>query len=121
MKRDIHALRLVAMAATILAPAIVLAQAPPQTKPPIAPKTEQLEPRACANSDTHSTVGQGGDLQIQHPDGKTLSDKLASSIGVICPPGQIDPEIRAPTPPGGAMPVIPPPGSPGGDPSVQPK
>jgi hypothetical protein len=51
-----------------------------------------------------------------------LSDKLARSGGVICPPQQVDPDMKAPTPPGGGtMPVIPPPGSPGGDQSVQPK
>ena len=51
----------------------------------------------------------------------TLSDKLARTDGVICPPN-VDPEIKAPTPESGnKMPVIPPPGSPGGDPSIQPK
>ena len=52
--------------------------------------------------------------------GTNLSDKLAQSDGVLCPPN-VDPEIRAPTPDAGRMPVIPPPGSPGGDRSVQPK
>jgi hypothetical protein len=50
----------------------------------------------------------------------TLSDKLAQTDGVICPPN-IDSDIKAPTPQGGPMPVIPPPGSPGGDQSVRPK
>jgi hypothetical protein len=113
--------RLAALSAALLAPALAVAQAPPATKPPIAPKTEQLDPKACAPSDTHATVGQGGDLQMQQKNGRDLSDKLARSDGVICPPQQVDPEIRAPTPPGGAMPVIPPPGSPGGDQSVKPK
>ena len=60
------------------------------------------------------------------PDGKPtgsepLSDKLARTDGVICPPN-VDPEIKAPTPESGnKMPVIPPPGGPGGDPSVRPK
>jgi hypothetical protein len=112
---------LTALSAALLAPALAIAQAPPATKPPIAPKTEQLDPKACAPSDTQSTVGQGGDLQMQQKNGRDLSDKLARSDGVICPPEQVDPEIRAPTPPGGAMPVIPPPGSPGGDQSVKPK
>ena len=58
---------------------------------------------------------------MQKQPGDTLSDKLAQSGGVICPPAGVDPEIHEPTPPGGPMPVIPPPGSPGGDPSVQPK
>ena len=50
----------------------------------------------------------------------TLSDKLAQSDGVLCPPN-VDPGIKAPTPEVGKMPVIPPPGSPGGDPRVRPK
>ncbi len=53
-----------------------------------------------------------------------LSDKLAQSDGVLCPPAGIDPEIRAPIPDTGntsAMPVIPPPGSSGGNPTVRPK
>ncbi len=110
---------LAVLSAVLLAPAFAVAQAPPATKPPIAPKTEQLDPKACAPSDTNATVGQGGDLQMKN--NGNLSDKLARSDGVICPPGRVDPEIRAPTPPGGAMPVIPPPGSPGGDQSLTPK
>ena len=59
------------------------------------------------------TVGQSNE---------PLSDKLAQSDGVLCPPSGVDPEIRAPTPPDtGKMPVIPPPGSPGGDPGLRPK
>jgi hypothetical protein len=113
--------RLALFSAIVMAPTIAVAQAPPATKPPIAPKTEQLDPKACAPSDTQSTVGQGGDLQLQQKNGGDLSDRLARSDGVICPPDRVDSEIRAPTPPGGAMPVIPPPGSPGGDQSVKPK
>ena len=48
------------------------------------------------------TVGEG-------PGSAPLSDKLAQSKGVICPPS------------GGRLRVIPPPGAPGGDPNVQPK
>jgi hypothetical protein len=44
-----------------------------------------------------------------------LSDKLAQSKGVICPPAEVTP------PSGGHLKVIPPPGTPGGDPNVQPK
>ncbi len=120
MVRDVRILGLTFSA--LLLPAVALAQAPPQTKTPVAPKTEQLEPDACAQSDTQTTVGKGGDADMQLQDGKgNLSDKLARSGGVICPPEHVDPEIKQPTPPGGAMPVIPPPGSPGGDQSVQPK
>jgi hypothetical protein len=105
-----------------LLPALAVAQAPPQTKAPVAPKAEQLDPNACAHSDTQTTVGKGGEgVDAQHDGTGNLSDKLAKSGGVICPPEHIDPEIKQPTPPGGAMPVIPPPGSPGGDQSIQPK
>ena len=108
--------------AVVMGPAIAVAQAPPAPTPPIAPKTEQLDSKACAGSDTHATVGQGdmgGDMQMEK--NGNLSEKLARSDGVICPPAHVDSEIRAPTPPGGAMPVIPPPGSPGGDQSIKPK
>ena len=113
---------LIGAADLLLTPAIALAQSPPPTpNTPVAPKSEQLDPNACAHPGTRATIGQGGDIDISKQDSRNLSDKLAASNGVICPPGQVDPEIRAPTPPGGAMPVIPPPGSPGGDPSVTPK
>ena len=86
------------------------------------------DPKACA---------PGAESHLQVPDtptpaapkmpnettgsGSSLSDKLAQSDGVLCPPN-VDPEIKAPTPQsGGSMPVIPPPGSPGGNQNVQPK
>ena len=119
MDRDIRVLSLAALATTILTPILAAAQAPPQSKAPIAPKTEQSDSKACAQDRT--TVGQGGDIDTRNPADKNLSDKLARTDGVICPPDHIDPGIKAPTPPGGAMPVIPPPGSPGGDQSIQPK
>ena len=52
---------------------------------------------------------------------KTLSDQLAASKGIICPPAGVDPEMPQKPQEGGTMKVIPPPGSPGGNPSVQPK
>ena len=119
MGRDIRVLRLTAMAAAILMPVASFAQAPPQTQMQGPPKTELLDTKACANN--RATVGQGGDLDMQKPAGRTLSDQLARTDGVICPPEHVDPDIRAVTPQGGPMPVIPPPGSPGGDPNVRPK
>jgi hypothetical protein len=96
-----------------LLPAVAVAQ--PSTKTPI--KTEQIDPK-CAESGAQTS----GEIDTQRQDGKeTLSDKLARSGGVICPPEHVDSEIRQPTPQGGNMPVIPPPGSPGGDQSAQPK
>ena len=52
---------------------------------------------------------------------RPLSDQLAQSKGVICPPAGVDPRCVKRRPEGGALKVIPPPGSPGGNPSVQPK
>ena len=115
--------RLVGICGLIIAviwPAVATAQAPPTTKPPVAPMTEQLDPK-CARSDTPSTMGKGSEADQQREATGNLSDKLARSGGVICPPEHVDPDIRLPTPPVGPMPVIPPPGSPGGDQSIQPK
>ena len=50
-----------------------------------------------------------------------LSDKLARSKGVICPPAGIDRDMQVTPPGGGHLKVIPPPGTPGGDQNVQPK
>jgi hypothetical protein len=113
--------RRVVIVACVLLPTLALAQAPPTTKAPTAPGA-RTDPSACAQPDTQTTVGKGGQLETPKQDATgNLSDKLARSGGVICPPEHVDPEIKQPTPPGGSMPVIPPPGSPGGDQSVQPK
>lgn len=72
MKNSI--VRLTALSAALLLPALAAAQAPPSAKPPIAPKTEQLDPKACAPSDTQATVGQGGDLRMEQKGGGSLSD-----------------------------------------------
>jgi hypothetical protein len=97
-------------------------QRPPQTTGAAQnaePAPPPLDRKACAN-DKRATTGSGDTVQVPQPD-KDLSDKLAATDGVICPPVEIDPDMHAPAPGGGAMPVIPPPGSPGGDPSVRPK
>jgi hypothetical protein len=83
------------------------AQAQDKTTPP-------RDPKACADPATQAPVPPHATT------GESLSDKLARSNGVLCPPS-VDPEIRAPTPETGKMPVIPPPGSPGGNPNIQPK
>jgi hypothetical protein len=84
---------------------------PPSTAP-------MSDPKAC--SDEQRLQLDPAAPRPADPGNQNLSDKLAQTGGVLCPPN-IDPEIKAPTPQGGRMPVIPPPGSPGGDPSVQPK
>lgn len=80
-----------------------------------------LDPKACAPGERlqpteRGPAAPGGSATT----GENLSDKLARTDGVICPPN-VDPEIKAPTPDVGKMPVIPPPGTPGGDPGVRPK
>lgn len=52
---------------------------------------------------------------------RTLSDQLADSKGVICPPAGVDPGMHQQPAEGGTIKIVPPPGSPGGNPSVQPK
>jgi hypothetical protein len=93
------------------------AQAPPTPKTP-PPPTAPAQPSQSADC---TRRGAGLDGSTTGQAGRPLSDKLATSDGVLCPPSGVDPEIRAPTPDAGRMPVIPPPGSPGGDPSVRPK
>ena len=84
-----------------------LAQTPPVPQP---------DPKACAASERLPPVGRQSSSQ-----GGDVSDKLARTDGVLCPPAGVDPAIMTPPPGGGRTPVIPPPGSPGGDRSVQPK
>jgi hypothetical protein len=76
------------------------------------------DPKACSDHQglqTGTTAPQPSD-----PGTRDLSERLAQTDGVLCPPN-IDPDIKAATPEAGKMPVIPPPGSPGGDPTVRPK
>src|SRR5262245_27741385 len=66
------------------------------------------------------TVGSGPPRE-RAQEGRELSDRLAESRGVICPPRGVDPDIAVTPPAGGDIKVIPPPGAPGGNPNVQPK
>jgi hypothetical protein len=114
--------RIIALAAALLLSSVTVAaaQAPPQKAPTPAPNKEVHDPDACAHAP--ATVGKGGGLDVQRPDKQNLSEQLADSNGVICPPQHIDPEMDKAAPQhGGRMPVIPPPGSPGGNPQVKPK
>ena len=89
---------------------------PAQTAPPAASQPTNCAPMSPngtgTNSKNDATVGQSNEA---------LGDKLARSDGTLCPPSNVDPQMRAPTPETGNMPVIPPPGSPGGDQNVRPK
>jgi len=111
---------LVAMAGT------ALAQAPPT---PATPPPPTAPPSANQNRATNCAPTQTGEQGRLTPKDSTttgqsaepLGDKLARSDGVLCPPANVDPQMRAPTPDAGNTPVIPPPGSPGGDPTIRPK
>ena len=110
----------VATAFALALPALTLAQAPPGNDSPVRPKAELNDsPDACVRA--RATVGQADDFDVKKSKGESLSQKLARSNGVICPPPDIDQAMRKPAAPTGTMPVVRPPGSPGGNPHVQPK
>ncbi|KAA0075357.1 hypothetical protein [Tardiphaga sp. P9-11] len=103
-----------------------IAQAPPMAATPPAQTAPPAAERAnanCAPTQTtpRGTISPNGTTTGQSPE--TLGDKLAKSDGVLCPPSNIDPAMRAPAPNSDSSntPVIPPPGSPGGDQSIRPK
>ena len=101
--------------------ALCVMPAAAQTREPNVPgkaEAPKLDPKACRDRDRL----QQGDTVAPRQD-ETPSDKLARTEGVICPPPEIDPNIRAPAPDtkSSNMPVIPPPGSPDGNPNVRPK
>lgn len=87
---------IVCVAAALSAPSIGVAQVAPP--PSAAPAVD------CVPAGNPNPTSPRGD----RPTGETMSDKLAQSKGVICPPGG-DSEMRV-TPPdsGGRMRVIPP-------------
>jgi hypothetical protein len=111
---------------TALVAILAAAPAAAQNVEPKVPGNEQvapkLDPKACRDRDRlqHGDIVENEGAAPHEEDDP--SDKLARTEGVICPPPELDPDIRAPAPKnGGNMPVIPPPGSPGGDPATRPK
>ena len=64
---------------------------------------------------------KGDPPTVGGPSASDLSERLANSRGVICPPAGHDPGIEVAPPDGGRIKVIPPPGTPERDPTVQPK
>jgi hypothetical protein len=96
-------------------------KSPAPSNPPSSTASPVSGPANCAP--TQSTAqGKIAPLGNTSERGKEpLGDTLAKSDGVLCPPTNVDPAIRAPTPDVGNTPVIPPPGSPGGDPTIRPK
>lgn len=110
------------LSATMVVLGAAHAQAPPG---PATPMAENVPPAArrsteCApmkstlqrgpNASEGTTVGQANE---------SLGDKLARSNGVLCPPTDVDPEMRAPVPETGDKPVVRPPSS--GNPGAAPK
>ena len=95
----------------LLGTGIPAAQTTPTQPAPSRPNSSAQAP--CAPG-TGVTVGSGGSSS-------DLSDKLAKSNGVICPPADVDPDMQKPAPGGGRMKIIPPPGGPGGDQNTIPK
>ena len=108
-------------AAIVLSVALLAGAAHAQDRPQVAPQERPpaVDPKACAPGD-RLQPGAPNPSAPAATSGESLSDKLARTDGVICPPN-VDPDIRMPTPDAGNTPVIPPPGSPGGDPTVRPK
>ncbi|AEI03879.1 hypothetical protein OCA5_c27620 [Afipia carboxidovorans OM5] len=101
-----------------------LAQAAPAPSTPQAPTaTNPDRATNCAPTQTAPGKQSVEPSRPPHEAGKPLGDTLAQSDGVLCPPTDVDPAMRAPPPDSGSssMPVLPPPGSPGGAPNVRPK
>jgi hypothetical protein len=85
-----------------------------QTAPSTNCTPTQASPQGTITPNDSATTGKSNEQ---------LGDKLAKSDGVLCPPSNVDPAMRAPAPHSDSSntPVIPPPGSPGGDQSIRPK
>src|SRR3569833_230974 len=116
-KRTLLALSiLLASAGSALAQAPPAPATPPQQTAPPAPN----RPQNCAPMERGAHPGAAPEGQTTGQSREPLGDKLAQSDGVLCPPADVDPEMRAPAPESGNTPVIPPPGSPGGAGSVRP-
>jgi hypothetical protein len=94
--------------------AVVAVMASPALAQSPAPDT-----KACNPGERLQQTDQGPKAPAATT-GENLSDKLARTDGIICPPAA-NPDMRIPAPEAGKTPVIPPPGTPGGDQSVQPK
>ena len=94
-----------AIACAVLFAAPLRAQSP-EPAVPAQPAPPKLDPKACADGDRLRM----GDTVGSAPAPEDLTDKLARTDGVICPPLGLDPHIRAPAPRTESdMPVIEPP------------
>jgi hypothetical protein len=110
-----------AVACTVSSMLPASAQGPKEPAVPAQPEAPKLDPKACSDRDRlkqGDTVDTDGHAPRSE---ESLSDKLARTEGVICPPAGLDPHIRAPAPHTGSdMPVIPPPEGPA-EPQTSPK
>jgi len=86
------------------------AQSPKEAAVPAQPQAPKLDPKACSDRLKEGDIVEtDGRARIAEP----LSDTLARTGSVICPPPGLDPHIRALAPHTGSdMPVISPPASP---------
>jgi hypothetical protein len=101
----IFSLGAAAIACAVLFATPLRAQAP-EPAVPAQPEAPKLDPKACTDRDR---LTQGDTVGSAMPQ-ETLTDRLARTDGVICPPAGLDPDIRAPAPRTGSdMPVIAPP------------
>src|SRR5689334_2720961 len=88
--------------------------------PALAAKNAAQTPASQGSSAAESTPTMPDNNQSQQNQGRSLSDRLSQSKGVIHPPA-VDPGMQEKPAQTGTMPVIPPPGTPGGNPKVVPK
>lgn len=68
----------------------------------------KLDPKACADRERLALADTYQVPRLKETDGANPSDTLARTDGVICPPPDMDPDIRAPAPGAGRTLVIPP-------------
>lgn len=113
----------VAISIVFVTAAVAHAQAPPANPQPVP--SPQATVRCAPVQPPGAEQGQQGKGpapgQTTGQSREPLSDRLAQSEGVMCPPSDIDPRMHKEAPDVGRTPVIPPPGSPGGDPNLRPK
>src|SRR5215472_16701599 len=123
--RNRRMLRSPALALVMLTFGAAAAQAPSaaQPAPPGQTQPNQAQPNQAPSNQAACPPGTGPNAPtVGSGQSGNLSDKLANSNGVICPPAGVDPQMHvAPPQEGGRMPVIPPPGTPGGDQKTVPK
>jgi hypothetical protein len=115
------------MQTPILTAACILLVSSSMAVAQVPPTLDHVPSTVLNNGDCSPTEATPRRGTISPQDEKTernqepLSDRLAKFNGVLCPPKDIDPQMRLSAPNVGKTPVIPPPGSPGGDLSVEPK